>query len=201
MDRRTNDQALEEVFVSGKEVFHGHLINVEHWQVRLPDGKEALREVVKHRGAAAIVPVDEDGRVTLVRQHRVAIDRFTWEIPAGKLDSADEDMLVCARRELEEETGIRLSSWRYRGIVTFVSDEWGGEYMHLFTAETEKRPLPDCDEGVLAWLPWDSLTALPIWEGDKIFLRLLDEDAPFFSLKLRYQGDRLVEAVLNGKRL
>ena len=142
------------------------------------------------------------GEVLMMHRIKKAVDenKDKWIGLGGKLEEGEspEDGML---REVYEETGIRLSSWRYRGIVTFVSDEWGGEYMHLFTAETEKRPLPDCDEGVLAWLPWDSLTALPIWEGDKIFLRLLDEDAPFFSLKLRYQGDRLVEAVLNGKRL
>lgn len=106
-----DDRALEEVYLSGQEVFHGALINVEHWQVRLPNGENALREVVKHRGAAAIVPLDDNGNVTLVRQHRVAVGRFTWEIPAGKLDHVGEDMLVCARRELEEETGLHAENW------------------------------------------------------------------------------------------
>ena len=136
--------------------------------------------------------------------HRVkkAVDenKDKWIGLGGKFEEG-ESPEECMLREVYEETGIRLSSWRFRGIVTFVSDEWGSEYMHLFTAEAAKGALPDCDEGHLAWLPWDSLTVLPIWEGDKIFLRLLDEDAPFFSLKLRYQGDTLVEAVLNGVRL
>ena len=95
-----NRNELEEVFLSSQEVFHGKLINVEHWQVRLPNGQTALREVVKHRGAAAIVPVDDQGNVTLVCQHRVAVGRFTWEIPAGKLDHTGEDMLAAAKREL-----------------------------------------------------------------------------------------------------
>jgi len=112
-----DDRALEEVFLSGKEVFHGHLINVEHWQVRLPDGQQALREVVRHRGAAAIVPLDDAGNVTLVRQHRVAVGRFTWEIPAGKLDHAGEDMLDCARRELEEETGLHAENFRLLTVM------------------------------------------------------------------------------------
>ena len=101
-----NRHELEEVFLSSQEVFHGKLINVEHWQVRLPNGQTALREVVKHRGAAAIVPLDDQGNVTLVCQHRVAVGRFTWEIPAGKLDHTGEDMLSAAKRELEEETGL-----------------------------------------------------------------------------------------------
>ena len=106
------DDALREKFLSGEEKFHGAIINVEHWQVELPDGRHALREVVKHNGAAAIVPVDEDGYVTLVRQHRVVAGRFTWEIPAGKLDTPDEDPFSCAQRDLEEETGLRAENWR-----------------------------------------------------------------------------------------
>ena len=107
-----NQHDLEEVFLSSQEVYHGKLINVEHWQVRLPNGQTALREIVKHRGAAAIVPLDEQGNVTLVCQHRVAVGRFTWEIPAGKLDSDSEDMLDAAKRELEEETGLHAENWQ-----------------------------------------------------------------------------------------
>lgn len=107
-----NQHDLEEVFLSSQEVYHGKLINVEHWQVRLPNGQTALREIVKHRGAAAIVPLDEQGNVTLVCQHRVAVGRFTWEIPAGKLDHDGEDMLDAAKRELEEETGLHAENWQ-----------------------------------------------------------------------------------------
>jgi 8-oxo-dGTP diphosphatase len=86
--------------------------------------------------------------------------------------------------------------------VTFVSDLWGTEYMHLFTSDDfEGEVRTDCDEGQLEWIGKRELLEKPIWEGDRIFLRLLEEDAPFFSLKLRYEGDRLVEAVLDGKRL
>ena len=108
----------------------------------------------------------------------------------------------CLLREVREETGLRLRSWRYRAIVTFVSDEWGTEYMHLFTSEDWSGELrQDCEEGELAWIDRDALLEKPIWEGDKIFLRLLDTDRPFFSLKLRYRGDELVQAVLDGKEL
>ena len=122
-----------------------------------------------------------------------------WIGIGGKFEEGEspED---CLLREVREETGLTLTSWRYRGIVTFVSDEWGTEYMHLFTADAwEGQIRQDCDEGVLEWIDREKLLSLPIWEGDKIFLRLLDQDAPFFSLKLRYEGDRLAEAVLNGK--
>lgn len=125
-------------------------------------------------------------------------NRDKWIGIGGKLEPGEspED---CLLRETHEETGLTLLSWRYRGLVTFVSDEWGTEYMHLFTADRFTGELCDCEEGDLEWLPWAKLPTLPIWEGDKIFLRLLDEEIPFFSLKLCYQGERLVRAVLNGK--
>ena len=137
--------------------------------------------------------------------HRVKkendLNRDKWIGLGGKLEPGEspED---CLLREVREETGLTLTSWRYRGIVTFVSDEWGTEYMHLFTADAWEGSLrQDCDEGVLEWIDREKLLSLPIWEGDKIFLRLLDQDAPFFSLKLRYEGERLAEAVLNGKHI
>jgi ADP-ribose pyrophosphatase len=107
-----HDAELRETYIDGQSIYHGAIIDVEKWRVTLPDGREAVREVVLHKGAAAIVPVDARGYVTLVRQHRVVIDRFTWEIPAGKLDYAGEDPLSCAKRELEEETGLQARSWQ-----------------------------------------------------------------------------------------
>ena len=107
----------------------------------------------------------------------------------------------CMLREVKEETGLNADSWRYRGIVTFVSNEWGTEYMHLFTCDAFSGSIKSCDEGVLEWIEKERLLSLPIWEGDKIFLRLLDENIPFFSLKLCYSGDMLTKAVLNGKTL
>ena len=146
----------------------------------------------------------EQGRDYLML-HRVkkTVDenKDKWIGIGGKFEEGEspED---CLLREVREETGLTLKRWRYRGIVTFVSDQWGTEYMHLFTADAwEGRLRQDCDEGVLEWIDREELLTLPIWEGDKIFLRLLDEGAPFFSLKLRYAGDRLAEAVLNGKKL
>ena len=107
----------------------------------------------------------------------------------------------CILRETWEETGLTLTAYRYRGLVTFVSDQAPTEYMHLFTATGWTGTPHPCDEGELAWIPKAELRALPMWEGDKIFLDLLDRDAPFFSLKLRYEGDRLTRAVLNGEEL
>ena len=128
-------------------------------------------------------------------------NRDKWIGIGGKFE-AGESPEDCVLREAREETGLTLTDYRYRGIVTFVSDVWPTEYMHLFTAtgfEGELRE--DCDEGVLDWIDKKALLALPMWEGDRIFLRLLDENVPFFSLKLVYRGDTLTEAVLNGTPL
>ena len=115
---------------------------------------------------------------------------------------AGETAEECMLREVLEETGLRLTAWRYRGVVSFLSDVWGGEDMHLFTADGFEGELRDCAEGVLAWKKKDEvLSSLPIWEGDRIFLRLLAEDRPFCLLTRRYRGDTLVEAVLDGKAL
>ena len=107
----------------------------------------------------------------------------------------------CLLREVREETGLTLTSYRLRGVVTFVTDCWETEYMFLYTADGFSGSLIDCDEGVLEWVPKTRMYGLPIWEGDRIFLRLLETDEPFFSLKLVYTGDTLQEAVLNGKAL
>ena len=123
-----------------------------------------------------------------------------WIGIGGKFEEG-ESPEECALREAKEETGLTLTSYRYRGIVTFVSDRWEPEYMHLFTADGFEGVLRDCDEGELAWIKKEDLLALPAWEGDKIFLRLLDEDVPFFSLKLRYEGETLAEAKLNGEEI
>ena len=128
-------------------------------------------------------------------------NRDKWIGVGGKFEPGEspED---CLRREVREETGLTLTRWRYRGLVTFVSDVWPCEYMHLFTADAwtgEQRP---CDEGELEWIERSRLYDLTLWEGDKIFLRLLENDAePFFLLKLCYDGDELVSAVLNGEKI
>ena len=125
-------------------------------------------------------------------------NRDKWIGVGGKFQEGEspED---CLLRETWEETGLTLTEYRCRGLVTFVSDRWPTEYMHLFTATAWTGTPHPCDEGELAWIQKTDLRKLPMWEGDRIFLDLLEQDAPFFSLKLRYQGDRLIRAVLNGR--
>ena len=127
-------------------------------------------------------------------------NRDKW-IGIGGLFLENESPEDCVRREVLEETGLRLTRFRYCGLVTFVSDRWEGEYMHLFHADGFTGSLTDCDEGTLEWVPIETVPSLPTWAGDRIFLDLLTRDVPFFSLKLSYEGDRLVLAVLNGKEL
>ena len=123
-----------------------------------------------------------------------------WLGIGGKFEDKEspED---CALREIKEETGLTVTDYRYRGIVTFVSDEWETEYMHLFTADGFTGNIIECDEGDLKWVKKKDVIKLPMWEGDRIFLDLIERDDPFFSLKLVYKGDRLMDAVLNGKRI
>jgi len=122
-----------------------------------------------------------------------------WIGIGGKFEDKEspED---CALREIREETGLNLQpeELRYRGIVTFVSDRWETEYMHLFTASVpEGLTVPEeNDEGLLEWVPKDRITALPVWEGDKVFLNLLGKETPFFSLKLIYEGEKLAGSIL-----
>ena len=102
-----DENRIREIPFESETIYDGKILHVERWQVTCPNGRSATREIVVHKGAAAVVPVYPDGTTLLVRQHRVAVDRVTLEIPAGKLDSAGEDPLDCAVRELEEETGLR----------------------------------------------------------------------------------------------
>lgn len=121
-----------------------------------------------------------------------------WLGIGGKFEDK-ESPEECILRETREETGLTLTSYRYRGIVTFVSDIWETEYMHLFTADGFTGTLIDCDEGDCVWISREKLLSLPMWEGDRIFLNLLfDPEHPFFSLKLEYQGDTLVYAAKDG---
>lgn len=163
--------------------------------------------------------IERDGQYLMLhrvkKQNDASHDK--WIGVGGKCE-ADESPDECMLREVKEETGLTVTSWRYRGIVTFISDVWPCEYMHLFTADQwldpaasakadgvqadVAAPLPECDEGDLQWIDKEELFSLTLWPGDRIFLRLImDPGRPFFSLKLVYRGDDLVAAKLDGKEL
>lgn len=136
--------------------------------------------------------------------HRVKkekdLNRDKWVGIGGKFEEG-ETPEECNLREAFEETGLTLKNQDYRGIVTFVSDKWGTEYMHLFHSNSFEGNLKECDEGNLEWVEKSKVYNLPLWAGDKIFLGLLDEKIPFFSLKLVYEGEKLISAILNEKKL
>lgn len=144
--------------------------------------------------------IEQDGRWLML--HRVKkkhdLNEGKWIGIGGKFEEGEspED---CLLREVREETGLRLTSYRFRGLVTFVSDEAPTEYMHLFTADGFTGTEHPCDEGELVWLDREAVYRKTLWAGDRIFLKLLERGEPFFSLKLCYHGDRLVQAVLNGR--
>lgn len=129
------------------------------------------------------------------------INKDKWIGIGGHLEEG-ESPEECLVREMREEIGVTPVSPKLRGIITFVSDRYGTEYMFLYSAEAYQGELSsDCPEGELQWVEKDRISSLPLWEGDKIFLRLMSENHPFFSLKLSYKGDNLVYAALDGEEL
>ena len=147
--------------------------------------------------------IEQDGKYLML--HRVKkekdINKDKW-IGVGGHFEIGETPEECLLREVKEETGLTLTSWKFCGLVTFISDQWEAvEYMCLYRADGFTGSLIDCDEGTLEWVAKEKVYDLPIWEGDKIFFRLMEEQAAFFSLKLRYEGDVLAEAVLDGTPL
>lgn len=145
-----------------------------------------------------------ENRDSYLMLHRVRkkddINKDKWIGVGGHFEEG-ESPEECLLREVYEETGLRLTSWRFRGIVTFSPDTAPTEYMCLYTADGFTGEIGACDEGELVWVKKEDVMRLKLWEGDKIFFRLLDEERAFFSLKLNYEGDRLVRAVLDGREL
>ena len=148
----------------------------------------------------------ENERGEYLMLHRVKkqndLNHDKWIGVGGKCEEG-ESPEECVCRETLEETGLTLTHWRSRGLLTFI---WGNmtEFIHLYTADEwtgEMMQGDACREGVLEWVPKEKVTQLPIWEGDKIFFRLLNEERPWFSLKLVYEGDVLRQAVLDGERV
>lgn len=143
--------------------------------------------------------IEKDGKYLML--HRIKkendLNRDKWIGIGGKFKDK-ESPEQCNRREAFEETGLLLNHCDYRGIVTFVSDKWATEYMHIFTCTDFTGEIKECDEGVLEWVDKQKIYDLPLWEGDKIFLHLIEKpNVPFFSLRLEYHGETLASAILN----
>lgn len=149
--------------------------------------------------------LERDGAYLMMHRVKKAhdVNHDKWVGVGGHFEP-DESPEECLLREVREEAGVVLDCYRLRGVITFSSDVWQTEYMFLYTADAwhgELAEPEDCDEGRLAWVRKEEVCRLPIWEGDKIFFRLLAAERPFFSLKLRYEGDALVEKALDGRPL
>ena len=143
--------------------------------------------------------IEKDDKYLML--HRIKkehdINKDKW-IGVGGHFEKDETPEECLLREVKEETGLTLNRFKLRGVITFLSNEFHTEYMFLYTADDFSGELMECDEGTLEWVEKSKVYDLPIWDGDKIFFRLMEESEEFFSLKLLYEGNTLVEVVLNG---
>lgn len=136
--------------------------------------------------------------------HRVSkkndVNKDKW-IGVGGHFEAGESPEDCLLREVKEETGLTLTSYRFRGLLTFVFNDNEAEYICLYTADGFEGEITDCDEGTLEWVSKKKIPELNLWEGDKIFFELLNRNEPFFSMKLVYQGDMLVDCEWNGEKI
>lgn len=150
---------LTEELISKERKFDGVVIDVEHWQVRLPDGNQSLREIVLHKGAAAVIPVDEKGRVAMVRQFRTPIGKPMLEIPAGKLDFIGEDPLACAQRELREETGLTAKKWR-KLVALRTTPGFCNETIHMYMAQDLAQGENDLDDDEFLNVEWMDMASL-----------------------------------------
>ena len=152
--------------------------------------------------ATTLCYIEKDGCYLML--HRIKkkkdVNEGKWIGVGGHIEE-NEAPDECILREVKEETGLSLQNCIPRGLVTFVSDTYEGEWMHLYTATEFEGTLAECSEGVLRWVPKNEVEKLSLWQGDRIFLSLLTKDIPYFQLKLVYEGDTLKQAILDGKVL
>lgn len=160
-----NDDAIMEKNISRERVFNGIILNIDHVVNELPNGKPAKREIAVHVGASAVLPIDDEGNVYLVRQFRAPIDQILLEIPAGKLNHVDEDRLLAAKRELEEETGLQAENWLHL-TDTFTTAGFSNERISLYLARGLKKgeSHPDDDEFL-------NLVKIPFEEAVEMVMR------------------------------
>ena len=151
---------------------------------------------------ATLCYIEKDDKCLLIHRNKRESDgNYGKWLGIGGHFERGESPDECVLREVREETGLTLTDYAFRGVVTFVSGDWI-EYMFLYTATAFEGALTNnCDEGDIQWVDRAKMPSLPMWPGDRVFLRLLDEGAPFFSLKLVYEGDALARAILNGEAL
>ena len=146
--------------------------------------------------------LEQDGCYLML--HRIKkkkdVNHDKWIGVGGKFEPG-ETALACALREVQVETGLTMQNPQYRGIVDFYCAPWPAERMHLYTCTEFTGTMTDCNEGTLEWVPKEAVQNLPIWPGDKLFFKLLAEDAPFFHLELTYDGDTLTRALLDGQEV
>lgn len=145
--------------------------------------------------------IEKDGCYLML--HRVKkekdVNKDKW-IGVGGHFEPDESPEECVLREAKEETGLTLTGYRFRGLITFIAEGWPTEYICLFTAHEFTGELKECPEGTLEWVKKEEIGRLKLWEGDQIFLRLLEEKEEFFTLKFQYEGDKLRQWSMDGKQ-
>ena len=144
----------------------------------------------------SLVYLERDGKYLILHRTKKEFDENgdKWIGVGGKFEPG-ETPDECALREVKEEAGLMMTDFRLRGLIVFVSDVWGLEYMYLYTSTKWRGRLIDCDEGELVWLDKRELLTKKLWEGDRLFLKAIDERKEFFMMKFRYEGERLAEVV------
>ena len=140
------EKKMRETQISSEDLFNGVILNVKRDQIRLPNGQQSFRELIRHVGAVCVVPVTDDGKVVVERQYRYPIDQVITEIPAGKLDSREEDRLHAAQRELKEETGITADRWTDMGLY-YPAAAYSDEKITMYLAQGLHRGEQHLDEG------------------------------------------------------